>query len=146
MAYSFKALTPHLARGLDHEFQLALLVVRADQITDHIRGKAALRADGQLIERDELCGFVNPALQPVASFHLRYLRTDEPQHRDLALRHEPQRFERAGARAVVFEQEAVERQLGEQPFRDGIVGSLAMPHTALVAATEMDAERHAGKA
>ena len=42
---------PDLPRGLDHALELALLVVRADQVADHVGGEAALRADGELLER-----------------------------------------------------------------------------------------------
>ena len=64
---------------------------------------------------------------------------DEAEHHHLALGHEPQRLEAAGARGVVFEHETVVGELVEQPLGDGVVGALAVPHAALVAAAQMDA-------
>ena len=43
-------MTPHLPRGVDHKLQLALLIVWAEQVPDHVGGEAALRADGELVK------------------------------------------------------------------------------------------------
>src|SRR3989449_10536387 len=52
----------------------------------------------------------------------------------------------AGSRTVVLQQEALVRQLVEQPFGDRVIAAFAMPHAALVAAAQVNAEGDAGKA
>ena len=136
------SLTPHLPRRLGDQFELALLVVGAEQIADDVGGEAALRADRKLIERNELRRLVDPALEPVHRFHLRHLGADQAEHHDLAFRHEAQRLKTAGARSVVFQQKAVVRQFVEQPLGNGVVAAFAVPHAALVAAAKMDAAGH----
>src|SRR5262245_51307076 len=54
---------PHLPCRLHHALELALLLVRTQQIADHIRGEAALRADRKLLERQDLRGFIDAALE-----------------------------------------------------------------------------------
>src|SRR6185312_6036134 len=130
---------PDAARRLDHDLELALLVVGADEIADDVRGEAALRADCQLLERDVPGRLVDALSQLVDLLDFRHLGGDEAEHDHLALGHEAQGGEAAGARRVIFEHEAVVRQLVEQPLGDGVVGALAVPHAALVAAAEMDA-------
>ncbi len=53
-----------------------------------------------------------------------------------------QRLKAAGPWRIVFEQKPIVRQFVEKPFRDGVIGSFTVPHAALVAATEVNTERH----
>src|SRR5215470_12627429 len=130
---------PYLPCRLHNALELALLLIRAEQVADHIRREAALRADRELIKRQDLRGFINAALECVDSLQLWHLGADEAQHDHLALRHEAQRREAAGAWTVIFEQEAVMRQRIEQALGDRVISSFTVPHAALVAAAEMDA-------
>src|SRR5207248_10794211 len=127
------------------DFELAPLIVLAQEIANDVGGEAALRANGELVERDELRRLVDAPLERIDALELRYFRADEPEHHHLALGYKPQRRKTARARTVVFEQETIVRQFIEQPFGNCVVAALAVPHAALVAATEMDAARHLGE-
>src|SRR5207245_2233708 len=61
-------------------------------------------------------------------------RADEAEHHGLALGHETQWLEGAGALVVVFEQEAVDRERAEEFFRDGVVAAFGVPMAAIVTA------------
>ena len=113
------------------------------QVADDVGGKAALRAEGELIERENFAASSIRRLRSSTLLQFRHLGADEPEHHHLALGHEAQRLEAAGARRVVFEQEAIVRQFVEQPLGDGVVAAFAVPHAALVAAAEMNAGRNA---
>src|SRR6516225_8475100 len=91
-------------------------------------------------------GLVDPAPEVVDLLEVRHLSADEPEHHQLALRNEPQRCEASGARAIVFEQKSVVWQLGEQPLGDRVVAAFTVPHAALVATAEVNAESHSGEA
>jgi hypothetical protein len=58
------ALAPNLAGRFHHLFELALLLADIDAVSDDVGGEAALRADGELIERDELRRLVDAAGDP----------------------------------------------------------------------------------
>src|SRR5215475_6728776 len=58
-------LSPYLPGRFHHPFELALLLVDIDAISDDVGGEAALRADGELVERDKLRRLVDPALEIV---------------------------------------------------------------------------------
>src|SRR5687767_14072837 len=131
---------PYLPGYLDHALELALLVVLADQVADRVGAEAALRAEGELLERQILCRLVDSLPQEIRAFQFRHLGAHQSQHHDLSLGHEAQRREAAGARAVVLEEKTLVRQLVEQSLRDRVVGSLAVPHAALVAAAEVHAK------
>jgi len=47
------------------------------QVADHVGREAALRADRELIERQDLRGFINAALECVDRLELRHLGADE---------------------------------------------------------------------
>src|SRR4029077_3158051 len=78
---------PDLARDLDDEPQLPLLVVHGDGITHEVAGEAALRRETELIERQELRGFVDSPLDDVLRLEYGRLRRDEAENDVLALRH-----------------------------------------------------------
>ena len=77
-------------------------------------------------------------------FHRRHFARDESEHDGLALRHEAQRLEVARTFVFVFEQEPVDLERVEHFLGDRIVAALGVPLAAVVAAAEMDRERHAG--
>src|SRR6185369_9283708 len=131
---------PYPPCRLHDALELAPLVFLAHEIADHVGSEAALRADGEPLERDVFGGLVHAPRQVVDSLQLGDFRADQPEHYHLVLGHETERREAAGARAVVLEEEALVRQLVEEPLGDCVVAALAVPHAALVAAAEMDAE------
>ena len=99
-----------------------------------------------MLERHVFCRLVDPALQIVLAFERRPLARHEAQHHPLlCLRHEPQRLEPAGAGVVIFEKEAVDRELAEQRLGDMVVSALGHPGRAEIAAAHMRADGHAGR-
>ena len=72
------------------------------------RGKAALRREAELVERDELRRLLDALLDVVLLLQRSGFRGHEAEHDLLvALRHEAQRLEAAGPLGVVFEEIAV---------------------------------------
>ena len=135
---------PDFAGGFDDEAQFCVLLLDRQRVAVDGRGKAALRAEAELVERDVFRGFVDPALQQVLAFELRSFACDEAEHHAfLTLRHKAQRLEPAGARVVVFEKEAVDREFAEQRLGDVVIAALGHPGGAEITATHMGADRHA---
>src|SRR5689334_23082432 len=99
---------PDIVRDLDDAREFALDQVARKAAAARDAGETALRRQRELLDGRVLAGLVDPALQPVGRFDLGELRGDEAEHRDLAFRQETQRREIAGARRVVFEEEAVD--------------------------------------
>ena len=52
--------TPHFASRIRDQSQLGPLIILGEQVAFRRRGKAALRADCELLEREHFSGFVNP--------------------------------------------------------------------------------------
>ena len=102
-----------------------------------------MRADRELIEADVFARGLDAALEIIDGLELRHFGADQAEHHNLVLGHKAQRLEPAGARQIIFQQETVMRQLIEQTLGNRVVSALAVPHAALVAATQMNAERHA---
>src|SRR5438874_2301992 len=113
-SFLIKGLAPDFAGGFNHETQLRDLLVPVQTIALDGRGKAALRAKAELLERHVFCRFVDPALQIVLAFERGALAGHEAEHHSFVPpRHEAQRLEPTRAGIVVFEEEAVDRQLAE---------------------------------
>src|SRR3974377_1467388 len=93
-------LAPDLAGGIDDEGEFAPLGVDREQVARSDGSEAALRADGEIFERDVACGFVDVAAKIILGFKLRLLRSDEAEDNCLAARHEAQRLQGAGAVAL----------------------------------------------
>ena len=83
-------------------------------------------------------------LMVVLGFELAGLGGDEAEHHDLALRHEPQRLEAAGALGVVFHEIAVHVGAVEQHLGLGVVAAGAHEGRFVVAAAQMHRDRHVG--
>src|SRR5687767_6229971 len=97
-------LTPDFAGDPYSQLELALLVVLGQLVAHLARREAALRREAQVLERHVLGSLVDAPLQLVLVFQARRLGGNQPQDHVLALRHEAQRLEAAGARGVVFEE------------------------------------------
>src|SRR5271165_6159065 len=135
---------PDLAGGVDDEPQLGLLLFDRQRVAVDGRREPALRAEAQLFQRQVFCCLVDPALQLVLAFERGSLAGDETQdHALVPSRHEPQWLEAAGARIVVFEEEAVDLKLAEQSLGDMVVTAFGHPGRAEIAAAHMRAHRHA---
>src|SRR3954470_24975356 len=135
---------PRLLRQLYHQPELCLLHFGADRVAGCGGGEPALRADSEAIERDVARGLVETALQHGLILEKVRLGRHEAERDRLALRHEAQRREVAGAWRIVFEKEEFNREPIEQLLGDGVVTSLCMPLTGAVAAAKMHANADAG--
>src|ERR1700689_4017736 len=129
---------PDLARGIDHELELAPLLVQGEQVARGDGSEAALSAEREIFEWDEMRGFVNAPAQVVRRFKLWKFRGDKPQHNAFAARHQPQRFEAAGALGIVFQQEVIHVECAKKFFGDGVVAALGVPAAATIAAADVD--------
>src|SRR6266850_720260 len=127
-------LTPDLSGDLDHQLQLAALVVLADAVADLAACETALRRDAEILERDVLRRGCDFSFQLVLALQPGGFCRNQPQHDPLALRHETQRLEAAGAPGVVLEKEAVHLRLAEHRLGHRVVAALGHPHAGVVAA------------
>ena len=104
-----------------------------------------MRTDGELLEREESSGLIDPSEKVFFALERRALGADQSEHNDFTFRHKAQWLEGAGTLVVVFEEEAIDGQFVEETFGDDVVASFRVPVTAIVAAAEMDGERDAGR-
>src|SRR5262249_61659358 len=114
-------LSPHLIRDLHDEPQLRPLFVVGENIAFFGRGEAALRRQAKLIEVDEFGGLIYAAFDVVLAFKGAALARYEAEHDGLALGHEAQRLEAAGALGIVFHEIAVHVDRVEQELGDRLV-------------------------
>src|SRR4051794_13333609 len=134
---------PELARDLDDERELRLLLVDCQRIALDSGREAALPAETELLKRYVPGCFVDAALERVLTFEVRTLGRDQPEHDFLATaRHEAQRREPARARVVIFEKVSVYRQFAEQCFGDMVVAALGHPRRTEIAAAQMGTHGH----
>src|SRR6266487_4014548 len=98
---------PDLFGGLHHEAQLSDLLIPGQRIAVQGGGEAALRGQAQLVDVHELAGLLDPALDVVLGFQLSPLTGHQTEDDVLALRHETQRREPAGALVVEIHEEDV---------------------------------------
>ena len=124
--------------------QLRPLLVLGQHIAFLGRGKAALAGEAELIERRELRGLVDAALEIVLAFELAGLGRHDAEHDLLAFRQHAQRLEAAGARVVVFHEIAVHVDLVEQDLLHGVVAARAHEGRFVVAAAHVHRDRHVG--
>src|SRR6185295_17383642 len=104
-------LTPDFLRDLNHQFQLALLVVLAQPVADLARGEAALRREAEILQWDVFRRLVDALLQHILLLQRRRLGRDQPEDHFLVLGTEAKGFESPGTGGVVLEEEAVHRGL-----------------------------------
>src|SRR2546422_3390794 len=104
---------PYLPRRIHHDLQLAPLLFLRKQIAGDARSEAALRAERELVERNEARGVADAPDELVRGLDVAGFRSDQPDnHRDPS-RNKPQRLEAARARSVVFQEQAVKAQAVE---------------------------------
>src|SRR6202011_6222261 len=110
---------PHFARCLHNKAKLGDLLLPGQRVAVDGRRESALRTEAELLERHVFRRLVDPPLELVLAFERRPLAGDEAQdHPFLRARYEPQWLEAARARIVVFQEEAVDRELAEQGLGD----------------------------
>src|SRR5258707_14535601 len=129
--------SPHLARGLDHQTELGDFARDIHGVAADAAGETALRAQCELLQRRMLRRLVDAALELVLGFELAALGGDQAEHGDLALGKEAQWFETAGAGAVVFEEVAVDIDLVEDELGDRLVTAFRHPGAGAISATQM---------
>src|SRR5262249_41237697 len=131
--------TPDLPGDLDDHAELRPLLLLGQDIAFLGRGEAALRRQGELVERDVLGRLVDALPDRVLAFELAALGGDEADHHDLfALRQKAQRLEPAGALGVVFEEIAVDAlDRAEQVLGDELVAARRDEGRAKIAAAGM---------
>src|SRR2546426_4464167 len=136
MSSSFerRILTPDLSRDLDHQLQLAALVILAQAVTHLAAREAALRREAQVLKRHVFGGSVDPTLQAVLVLQFSFLGGNQPQDYLFSSWHKPQRLEAAGAPGVVLEKEAVHLRLAEHRLGHRVVAAGGHPHAGVVAA------------
>ena len=122
------------------------MAVFGDEIALGGRSETALRAKREIFHGDEFCGFVDASGKLIGIFHSRDFGADEAENDGFAFGKEAQRFERAGAVVVVFEEEPVDVERGEHFLSDRVVAAFGVPVAAIVAAAKMDGERDSGTA
>src|SRR5262245_29789736 len=84
---------PHLVRHLDAAAELRPLLFLGEQVAFLGRGEAALRREAELVEVDELRGFVEAAHELVLALERAGLRRHDAEHGELVLRQQPQWLE-----------------------------------------------------
>src|SRR5262245_12468437 len=134
--------TPYLPRHLHDAGELCSLSVDRHDAGVDVAGKAALRAQGELLQRQVARRLVDPPFELVLALEQAALRREKAEDDGLLGGDEAQWLEAPRAGAVVFEQIPVRLDLVEQRFRDGIVTTLGQPGGTEIAATEMDADGH----
>src|SRR5262245_4239113 len=134
---------PDLARSIHDKAQLRNLAGFVHGVAADAAGKSALWAECELLQRGVLGRFVDAAFKLVLGLELAGLRRDQTEDSDLAPGQKAQRFEAAGARAVVCQKIAVHVDLVEDQFGDRLVTALCHPRAGEVAAAEVHAHRHA---
>src|SRR3989449_6750936 len=136
MSSSFerRILTPDLSRNLDHQLQLAALVILAQAVPHLAACEAALRRQAQVFQRHVFGSGIDPLFQKILLFQHRRLGGNQAQDHLLSFRHETQRLEAAGAPGVVLEKEAVHLRLAEHRLGHRVVAPRGHPHAGVVAA------------
>src|SRR5436190_3119922 len=126
---------PHLVRHLDYQREFGPLFALGEQVAMVRAREAALRRQAQVLERYELRGFVDAALERVLRLERAGFRGDEAEHHLLPLRELAQRAEAAGALAVVLHEEAVDVRGEHRGDHVVLVTAGSEPGASEVAAT-----------
>ena len=139
--------SPRPPRRLDHQLQLAALLVPGQQVAERRRGEAALRRDRQVLERHVLRRLVDAPPQRVDRLELRLLGADQAEHDHLVLRGTKRSGSKPPARSVSYSSRKRSTfELPERLLGDRLVAALGVPGAAVVAAAHVQADRDAAAA
>src|SRR5579859_4726001 len=109
------------------EAQFRGLALAGDVVAVHRAGKAALRRQAKLLDRDMTRRFFDAALEQILRFQLPDLGAHQSEHDGLALRYEAQRRKTPRAHIVVFQEITVDGQFIEQHFGHRFVATFCGP-------------------
>src|SRR5581483_6487975 len=123
-ALGYSVLSPDRSRRLKHDFQLAPLIILGEEVSGQAGGKAALRTDCDLIERDEAPRLIDSSREVAGRFQVGELRADQTENDRRAFGNEAQRFEATGAIRIILQQDALMAQTGQEPLRNRIIVAL----------------------
>src|SRR5262249_25953151 len=101
-----------------------------------------LRAQCELLQRGVLARLVDATLELVLRFELAALGRDQTEDGHLAPGQKTQRFEAAGARAVIFEKVAIHLDFVEDELGDRLVAAVRHPRAGEIAAAKMHTHCH----
>ena len=133
--------SPHGPGCFDHRAQLASLIVQRNAVADDRCGKPALGAQGQPLQRQVLGGLMDAVGElfhrlPAGAFGRHKTEDDR-----LVVGNVLQGRKGARALVVVFQEQALGADVLKDGPGDGLVAALGQPPAALIAASEMKAER-----
>src|SRR5690606_25693702 len=130
---------PDFPGDLEHEAELALLVVLRDAVALGDAREAALRRQAKLLEREVPRRLVDTPLDPVLVLERAVLRRDESDSDLLAPPHDPERRESARALVVVPEEDAADVEPVEDDLGDRLGSAFADAAALRVAAAQLAA-------
>src|SRR5258707_8779675 len=134
---------PYFAGRVDAQLELGLLLLDGEVVAVVRAREAALRREAKVLHRHVLGRGVDAPLERVLRFELGQLGAHQTEHHLLALGHQAQRLEAAGALVVVLEEEAVDVQAGEHALGDEVgVTAARQPGALEVAAAGGGPDRH----
>ena len=125
-------LSPDLSGGLDHQFQLAPLLVLGQQIACFSGCEAALRAERQTLDRDVLGRLVYPTQKIVLGLHHMVFGANQSQHNSLVVRQKSEWLKPACSFCVVLQQDSTDIKCPEQLLGDGFVTDFDIPFALVV--------------
>src|SRR5262245_16780928 len=128
---------PNVFGDFDDPRKLRPLLVFRKEIALLRRREAALRREAQLLEIDLLRRRIDPALQLVLALERAALRRHETERDAFTFRQRTQWLEAARALVVVFHEVAVDVDLVEEHFLDGLVTAGTHVRRLEVAAAKM---------
>src|SRR4029450_12218714 len=138
-------LAPNFLSQLDNHPQLRPLLFFLQDVALLGRGKAALRREAQLIERNKFGCFLDAAMNLVSRLESPGFLGDQTENNGPVLRQLSQWFEASGARGVVLHEEAIDLDLVEQDFLHGFVAARAHVGSFIIAAAHVHGDRHVGR-
>src|SRR5262245_24311502 len=95
--------TPDFPRGLDDELQLLPLLVFRQQVALEGRGEAALRAEGEVLERHIAARFIDSTQKRVLRLELGHFAADQTENDTLVGGNETERFEGSRTLGLVLQ-------------------------------------------
>src|SRR4029077_18918989 len=116
---------PDLAGNVNDHAELCPLLGFGENVALLGAGKAALRAEAELLDRCEPGGFIDPPLDIVLALQAAALGGDQAHHYAfVALGQEAQRFQATGAVGVILEKVPIISDTAEEQVGHGLIAAL----------------------